>query len=184
MKWWAAGMMMHGTSSINPWPVLAMTGSATNNHPEVAASIVREPSAMNRETDMREKLKLLSRITLLVMSMIAIAGPAALGGGMMLLSLLFCDSGPLQKCAQMGAMMLAGYGLCAAIPVPVVITLVRYKKPLNWYFYIYPQLMMVLAIVVYEKDIVAVGLRRVCYEYCCLALVASTYLALHRVNAS
>lgn len=132
---------------------------------------------------MRKKLEMLLRFTLLVMSVPAIGGPTALGVGMMFISVIFCDSGPLERCAKMGMAMMMGYFFCAALPIPAVFTLIRYKKPLNWYMYIYPLLMLALAIVVYEKDIVALGLRRVGYEYGCLALAAFAYLIFHRMNA-
>jgi hypothetical protein len=132
---------------------------------------------------MREKFDVFIRTALLVMSIFAIGGPALLGAGMMLVSLVFCDSGPLPKCAEMGAMRMAGYGLCAVLPIPVVLTLSRNKNPLSWYMYFYPWLMLALACVVYAKDIVALGIRRVAYEYGCLALVAFAHLVLQRMNA-
>ncbi|GAB3779590.1 hypothetical protein [Dyella agri] len=132
---------------------------------------------------MREKFEVFIRFALLAMSVPAIGRPTALGVGMMFISVFFCDSGPLEKCARMGATMMMGYLLCAALPIPAVFTLLRYKKPLNAYMYIYPLLMLALAVVVYEKDIVALGLKRVSYEYGCLALAAFAYLAFHRMNA-
>lgn len=130
--------------------------------------------------DNERKKQQFVRTALLVMSIFAIGGPAVLGAGMMLISLVFCDSGPIQKCAEMGLMLMAGYGLCAALPIPVVITLTRNKNPLNWYMYVYPFLMLTLAFVVHMKDIIALGMTRVSYEYGCLALVAFTFLFLER----
>ncbi len=68
-------------------------------------------------------------------------GPTALGIGMMFISLIFCDSGPFQKCAEAGLMFLGGLLFCAALPVPALIALIRNKNPLGWYMYVYPFLM-------------------------------------------
>ena len=132
---------------------------------------------------MREKIVQFLRIALLVMSVMAIGGPAALGAGMMLISMIFCDSGPFQQCAKAGAMFLGCYWLCAALPIPVVIALIRNKSRPGWYMYMFPFLMLTLACVVHAKVIVALGIARIAYEYGCLALVAFTYLMLWRTDA-
>ena len=133
---------------------------------------------------MRERIEKFMRIVLLIMSIMAIAGPAALGVGMMLISLVFCDSGPFQKCAEAGLMFLGGIWFCAALPVPAVVALIRKKSQLGWYMYAYPFLMLALACVAYYiKSTISLGITKIIFEYACLALVAFAYVVLRRISA-
>lgn len=133
---------------------------------------------------MRERTEKFVRIALLIMSILAVTGPAALGVGMMLISLAFCDSGPLQKCAEMGAMFLGGIWVCAVLPVPAVVALIRNKSRLGWYMYLYPILMLGLAgVAYYIKSTVSLGMTTITLEYAGLAVVAFAYVVLRRMSA-
>jgi hypothetical protein len=132
----------------------------------------------------RERFEKFIRIALLIMSILAITWPAALGVGMMLISLVFCDSGPFQQCAKAGLMFLGGLWFCAALPVPVVVALIRKKSRLGWYMYIYPFLMLALAgVAYYIKSTISLGITKIILEYTCLALVAFAYVVLRRMDA-
>ena len=128
---------------------------------------------------MRANIEKYVRIVLIIMSILAVSGPAALGVGMMFITLIFCDSGPIQKCAEGGVMFLGGFLFCAALPVPALIALFRNKNPPGWYLHVYPLLMLVLAFVAYHISAsLSLGVTRFSVEYLCLALVAFAYVAL------
>ena len=130
---------------------------------------------------MRANIEKYVRIVLIIMSILAVSGPAALGVGMMFISLVFCDSGPLQKCAEMGLMFLGGIGLCAVLPVPAVVALIRNRSRLGWYLHAYPFLMLTLACVAYYiKSTASLGITKIALEYACLAVVAFAYVVLRR----
>ncbi|GAB2545143.1 hypothetical protein [Rhodanobacter koreensis] len=132
---------------------------------------------------MRERTEKITRLVLLIMSILAVTGPAALGVGMMFISLVFCDSGPFQKCAEMGLMFLGGIWICAVLPVPAVVALIRNKGRLGWYMYLYPFLMLGLACVAYYiKSAVSLGMTKIILEYACLAVVAFAYVVLRRMS--
>ncbi|KRA35394.1 hypothetical protein ASD68_02975 [Rhodanobacter sp. Root627] len=128
---------------------------------------------------MRARIEKYVRIVLIVMSILAVSGPVALGVGMMFITLIFCDSGPIQKCAEVGVMFLGGFLFCAALPVPALIALFRNKNSLGWYLHVYPLLMLVLAFVAYHISAShSLGVARFGFEYACLALVAFAHVAL------
>lgn len=131
---------------------------------------------------MWEKIEKYLRIALLVLSLLAVVGPAALGVGMLLISVIFCDSGPFQRCFDAGLMFLGGIWFCAALPLPVVVALIRNKRELGWYMYLYPFLMLALAWLAYVKGAVAMGMAKVLFEYAGLALVAFAWLLLRRIS--
>ena len=132
---------------------------------------------------MRQKVERFLRASLLVLSLVAIGGPAAGGVLMLLISMMFCDSGPFQRCVHMGLMFVIGAGVCAALPLPVVVALLRDKSEMGWYMYGYPFLILGLAWVAYAKGVVALGLAGIAFGYVALALVAFAYLLLHHTNA-
>lgn len=135
---------------------------------------------------MRHRTETIFRIILiifLIMSIMAIGGPFALGVGMMLISLIFCDSGPFQRCAEVGAVFLGVSWFCAVLPVPVVIALVRNKKQLGWYMYVYPVLMLALAYVAYALGAIAFGMTKIVFEYAFLGSVAFAYVVLRRIGS-
>lgn len=131
---------------------------------------------------MREKIEKFLRIALLAMSLLAVIWPAALGVGMLLVSMIFCDSGPFQRCFDAGLMFLGGIWFCAALPLPVVLALIRKQRELGWYMYLYPFLMLALAWLAYAKGAVALDMTKVVFEYAGLALVAFAWLLLRRIS--
>lgn len=131
---------------------------------------------------MRENIEKCLRIALLLMSSMAMAGPGMLGVGMMFISMIFCDSGPFQKCVDTGLMLMGGLLFCAALPVPALIMLIRNRRSLGWYMYVYPFLMLGLAGVTYHFA-APLGMAKFAYEYAFLALGAFVYVVLRHTGA-
>ncbi len=83
------------------------------------------------------------RISLLVLSIIAMGQAALFGLGLFVIANVFCDSGPLQKCFQTSLFFLGAGMLMAACVLPAIIALISVRGRLFWYLNIYPILLMV-----------------------------------------
>lgn len=108
----------------------------------------------------------IAKVGLMTLTAVGIFVPAMLGGLMMVTAVVFCDVGPLSRCAHMGLLILSWCCGFAVIPVPALVALISEGKYLSWYLWPFPFAAAGLAYFVY--------LQKMPYH----AFVASAYAAL------
>ncbi|MBE1160809.1 hypothetical protein [Dyella acidiphila] len=132
---------------------------------------------------MREQLAQPIRTALLIMSIFAAIGPMLIGGIMLLISMAFCDSGPIHKCVEAGALFLGAFVLCGALPIPAIFALTGKSSRLGWYLYLYPFLMSALACAAYIEGAIGLGAGKLVLGYTALACVAFIHLLVRPAEA-
>ena len=112
-------------------------------------------------------------VVLLIMSAIAAYAPLLLGIGLSLIMLMFCDSGPLAKCATMGGETLLIAALWAAGPFVAMFALTCPNAKIVRFLSVYPYWMLVQAVATFG----AIKLSSVPADWrLTLAQVAAGYL--------
>lgn len=88
------------------------------------------------------------RLCLLVLLAVLVLLPAGAGGMLMLMSLVFCDTGTIEQCRNAGLSLLAWCAGFALMPLPMLVILITGTARWRFYVRIFPVLALVLAAVV------------------------------------
>lgn len=119
-------------------------------------------------------------MSLLVLSAGAVLYPLVLGVGMVFISLMFCDSGPISHCAEAGLMFFGVGVLLALCAFPAAIALASRRGQLGWYLKLYPFVLLGLACLACLLKFDPAMMDRVALPYGGMALLAFAHWLLSR----
>lgn len=119
-------------------------------------------------------------MSLLVLSAGAVLYPLVLGVGMVFISLMFCDTGPISHCAGAGLMFLGAGVLLALCAFPAAVALASRRGRLGWYLKFYPFVLLGLACLACSLRFDPSMTRRVASLYGGMALLAFAHWFLSR----
>lgn len=124
-------------------------------------------------------IKGITKLALMIQTGLGVLLPAMIGGLLMLTAVVFCDVGPLSRCARMGAEILVYCAVFSLVSAPALFALISESKRLDWYLWIFPLLALALAFWVHKQVSVPNHiLISVAYE--CTAFCAVLYLYVSR----